>query len=127
MLLVDDVPDVLFAAGLFLEKAGLQVAATESGDAALALLAAGERFDVLVTDYAMPGLNGVDLVALAREVQPGLPALIITGFAEVDTERMAQIASVLRKPFRRQQLVEAVAGLLGTAPASGFATSRRVG
>ncbi len=115
ILLVDDVPDVTFTASRFLEKAGMQVTTADSGDAALAVLAAGARFDVLVTDYAMPGMNGVELVTLAREVQPGLPALVMTGFAEVDTDRVARVGGVLRKPFRQQQLVDAILDLMQTA------------
>jgi CheY-like chemotaxis protein len=112
VLLVDDVADVLDSTARFLERAGMDVSAASSGDAALALLARGLRFDVLVTDYAMPGLSGMDLVTLAREMQAGLPAIVMTGFAEVDTDRIADIAAVLRKPFARQALVDAVQALL---------------
>lgn len=109
ILLVDDVSDVLVTAGAFLEKAGFQVVRASSGDQALALLASGEHFDAVVSDYAMPGLNGLDLVEQVRAVQPGLPALIITGFAEVGgTETLPEAVAILRKPFQRRQLVEAV-------------------
>lgn len=83
VLLVDDVADVLVTTGAFLERAGFQVAQAGSGNQALAVLAAGGRFDALVTDYAMPGMNGVELIEQVRVVQPGLAALVITGFAEV--------------------------------------------
>jgi PAS domain S-box-containing protein len=116
VLLVDDVADVIDSTTRILSKAGFQVTATTSGDAALAVLAAGERFDALVTDYAMPGLSGVDLVTLAREMRPGLPAVIMTGFAEVDTDRIAHVATVLRKPFQRGQLVDAVLDLVMASP-----------
>jgi PAS domain S-box-containing protein len=108
VLLVDDASDVLDIALRFLTRAGFEVSTAADGDAALALLARGERFDVMVTDYAMPGLSGVDLVVLAREIQPGLPAIVMTGFAEVDTSRIASIAEPLRKPFLRQNLIDAV-------------------
>jgi DNA-binding NtrC family response regulator len=51
----------------------------DSGDKAFALLSSGERFDAAISDYAMPGLNGADLIAEAQLVQPGLQALLITG------------------------------------------------
>jgi CheY-like chemotaxis protein/two-component sensor histidine kinase len=114
ILLVDDVPEALFAAASFLRKSGLEVATAESGDAALALLAAGARFEALVTDYAMPKMNGLELVTLARDIQPGLPALVMTGFAEVDFSRATHVPAVLRKPFRRQELIDAIARLLQT-------------
>jgi PAS domain S-box-containing protein len=127
ILLVDDVPEALFATASFLKKSGLEVATAESGAAALALLAAGARFAALVTDYAMPHMNGLDLVTLARNIQPGLPALVITGFAEIDFSRATHVAAVLRKPFRRKELLDAIAGLLetpldaNTIPAEDFA------
>ena len=83
VLLVDDVADVLVTTGAFLERAGFRVVRAGSGDQALAVLAAGEQFDALVTDYAMPGMNGLELIERVRVVQPGLAALVITGFAEV--------------------------------------------
>jgi len=114
LLLVDDVADVLVTASAFLERAGFQVVQAESGNQALAVLAAGERFDALVTDYAMPGMNGVELIEQARTVQPGLPALLITGFAEVGgADALPEAVAVLRKPFQRRELVEAVLQAMG--------------
>jgi CheY-like chemotaxis protein/CBS domain-containing protein len=115
VLLVDDEKDVLYLASQFLEKAGFSVSAANSGDAALALLATGMRFDALVTDFAMPGFSGGHLVALAREMQPELPAIVMTGFPEVDTSEIAQFATVVRKPFQRQELVTAVTELIAAA------------
>ena len=93
---------VLVTAGAFLEKAGFQVSRAENGDQALALLDAGERFDALVSDYAMPSLNGLDLIEQARAVQPNLPALLITGFAEVGSaDILPEAVAVLCKPFQR--------------------------
>jgi signal transduction histidine kinase/CheY-like chemotaxis protein len=109
VLLVDDAAEVLVTTGRMLQRAGLHVTSVQSGDAALAELAAGQVFDIVVTDYAMPGLSGVELIRLAREMQPGLPGLIITGFHEVDISRLEETASVLRKPFARQDLLAAIA------------------
>jgi signal transduction histidine kinase/ActR/RegA family two-component response regulator len=113
ILLVDDSPDVLLTVRAFLSKGGFTVRHAHSGDEALALLAAGERFDILITDYMMPGLIGSDLVEQARAMQPGLPVLIITGFSVVagfDPEK--QHAEVLRKPFKRDELIARINALL---------------
>lgn len=83
VLLVEDVSDVLVTTRAILERAGFAVVQAGSGSKALALVAAGERFDVLVSDYAMPGLDGVGLVERARAIRPGLPAVLVTGYAEV--------------------------------------------
>jgi CheY-like chemotaxis protein len=113
-LLVDDHPDVLVTTGAFLEAAGFAVVQATSGDEALALLASGRRFVLLVTDYAMPGLNGVDLAIQALEQWPALKVLIITGFPSDAGlfERPASVA-LLPKPFRRAALIERLKLLFG--------------
>jgi signal transduction histidine kinase/CheY-like chemotaxis protein len=107
VLLVDDADDVLVTAAAFLRTVGWRVTRVGSGDEALARLASGLVCDALVTDYSMPGMNGIDLVAEARSMRPGLPALIITGLAG-PLARYDGAIDVLRKPFGRQTLVEAV-------------------
>jgi PAS domain S-box-containing protein len=109
ILLVDDNPDVRVITAAFLTGVGFQVVAAANGDEALAFLVRGERFDILVTDYIMPGMNGVDLVGHVREIQPGMAALIITGFAAAaDTDVLPESVTILRKPFQRPRLIEAV-------------------
>ena len=63
-------PNVLVTTGAFLEAAGFDVVRARDGDEALAHLASGQTFALLVTDYAMPGLNGVDLATEALERRP---------------------------------------------------------
>jgi CheY-like chemotaxis protein len=119
VLLVDDEAEVRVMLASFLKGAGFSVRAVCEGEAALALLAAGEPFDVLVTDFAMPGLDGMELVAQARRIRPDLPVLVVSGYSE--SERLEAAGSqvrVLRKPFRRQALVQEVSALVesGTRP-----------
>lgn len=111
-LLVDDYPDVLIGIGAFLEAAGFDVVRAASGDEALARLSSGQRFTLLVTDYAMPGLNGVDLTRQALEQFPDLKALIITGFPSDAGlfDRPSNVA-LLAKPFRRATLMQALRSL----------------
>jgi PAS domain S-box-containing protein len=109
ILLVDDIEDVLVTTGAFLERSGGQVVLARSGYQALGVLSSGEQFDALVTDYDMPAMNGVDLITRARLVQPGLAAVIISGFAGGDSfGGLPDATAFLRKPFQRQQLIEAV-------------------
>ena len=111
-LLVDDPPDVLVTTGAFLEAAGFDVVQACSGDEALTILATDRTFELLVTDYAMPGLNGLDLATKAREQLPTLKVLIITGFPSVTglADRHSSIA-LLAKPFRRAELISQVRSL----------------
>src|SRR5579864_3971617 len=71
-LLVDDHPDVLVTTGAFLAAAGFDVVRADNGDEALTYLASGQVFVLLVTDYAMPGVSGVDLATQALERLPAL-------------------------------------------------------
>ena len=113
ILLVDDIADVRITMGAFLEQAGFQVVQARTGNQALALLVAGDRFDAMVSDFAMPGMNGAELIKKVRLIQPGLVALITTGYAEAAvSEALRNEVVVLRKPFSRRQLIEAVLRIL---------------
>jgi PAS domain S-box-containing protein len=117
VLLVDDSTDVLVTVGALLEKTGFDVVRADSGDRALTILAAQGRFDALVSDYAMPGLNGAELIARVRELRPGLPVLVITGYAAVSQARLlAKETAILLKPFTRLELIEALMRVLQDAP-----------
>jgi CheY-like chemotaxis protein len=113
VLLVDDSRDVLVTIGAFLRHGGYTVEHAEGGHQALKLLAAGRRFDALVSDYMMPGLSGLELVKRARDVQPELPAVIISGYAEV-TDFMTGLpnASLLQKPFQRAEFLATLSALV---------------
>ena len=110
ILLVDDSPDVLVMLGAFLEADGFAVVRAPSGGDALAHIAHDGRFDAVVTDYAMPDMSGVEMLRRIAPRHPDLPALIITGFA-TSLEGLADLprtVEVLRKPFRRLELLARV-------------------
>jgi CheY-like chemotaxis protein len=113
VLLVDDTADVLLAVGAFLVGAGFVVVAAGDGDTALRLIATNPQIGVLVTDFVMPGLSGVELIAQATQMRPDLKALLITAYPNADG--LAELPShikVLTKPFRRAALIKRVQGLL---------------
>jgi CheY-like chemotaxis protein len=112
ILLVDDEADVLITVGAFLRSAGYVVNSVDSGDMALAILLSGERFEAIVTDYAMPGLNGINLLQQAHEIDRTLPGLIITGFYDVRLGDALEGSFTLRKPFNRAQLIERVEAMI---------------
>lgn len=98
---------------LFLERAGCIVSAVDSVVAAMEMLAGGLRPNLLVTDHAMPGLSGADLLRFAHVRLPGLPALLVTGYDEVtEQEALPPSASVLLKPFQRGEFIAQVGALL---------------
>jgi PAS domain S-box-containing protein len=108
ILLVDDDSDVLMTVGAFLQKDGFQVVRAAGGNQALAVLASDQRIDAIVTDFAMPGLNGADLVAEARLIRPGVPAVVISGFLDIGTSLPPGGVIMLRKPFQRDALIRLV-------------------
>ena len=120
VLLVDDDQDVLVTTAAFLSKEGYAVVQASHANQALGILAKGVRIDALVTDYAMPGMNGADLIVEARMTSPELPALIITGFADLTASTLpGGPTTVLHKPFRLAELTGAlrqVMALPDTAP-----------
>jgi FixJ family two-component response regulator len=60
----------------------------------------------------MPGMNGVELLALAREIDASMPGMIITGFSDPDVLPDFVDVKVLCKPFNRHELAEAVQSLM---------------
>jgi len=111
VLLVDDHHEVRAATLGMLEDLGHKVAdAANSVDAMELLNGRPGEWDLLVTDYAMPHKSGTQLVDAVRERMPGLPSLIITGYAESEAigERPDDVA-VLAKPFTLEQLAHMIA------------------
>jgi signal transduction histidine kinase/ActR/RegA family two-component response regulator len=114
ILLADDDRDARAVTAEMLDAAGHEVVEADGAAAALAVIGreAG-GFDVLVADFAMPGMNGVDLAREIRRHLPGLPVVFITGFA--DTAALAAYAArdeLVEKPFRGADLLEKVARAL---------------
>ena len=90
---------------------GFDVTAVESGDRAAVVLET-ERFNLLLTDVRMPGTkDGLDLAVYAWRHDPGLPVIIISGFAEGLSSRLQQMRgrmSFLQKPFRADDLMHVI-------------------
>jgi CheY-like chemotaxis protein len=120
ILLVDDAPDVLLVLAAFMRGAGFHVTQARDARTALRHLRDGERFSLIVTDFLMAGIDGLELARQARQIRHDLPVLIITGFAR--NERLANLPpgfALLRKPFRKEDLLAAVSGLLPAEVAGG--------
>jgi PAS domain S-box-containing protein len=116
VLLVDDETEVLVTLGSFLRGAGFTVHTVRTGDEALRTLAAGLAVDVMVTDYAMPGLDGMELIGQVRQVHAALPVLVVSGYSDAERlEGQAPGIRVMRKPFRRLALVQEVSALIEAA------------
>jgi PAS domain S-box-containing protein len=107
ILAVDDDAIVLLNTVTMLQDLGHDVIEMHSGPEALDALAA-EEFDLLLSDYAMPGMNGGELIDRAREVRPGLRAAIVSGYADLP-EGSALDVPRLGKPFSESDLAMLIA------------------
>jgi PAS domain S-box-containing protein len=109
ILLVDDDPAVRSLAATCLRDCGHRVREASGGRAALAVLEGSEHFDLLISDFAMPGMNGIELAQAARLHRPALPILFMTGYAErlEGSDRLGN-ATLIKKPFRILDLAAAV-------------------
>ena len=115
ILIVDDDKLVRRFMGESLRSLGYQV--HEVGDGAEALILLDRhRFDLLLADFAMPGMNGAEVAKAAQLKQPGLPVLIVSGYADSSAvEGALGSARQLRKPFDMAELGAAVAETLKKA------------
>jgi signal transduction histidine kinase/ActR/RegA family two-component response regulator len=109
ILLVDDEDVVRVGTAEMLRDLGHNVAEAHGGAEALAMLDAGLDIDAVVSDYKMPLLDGAAFAHLARKVRPGLPILIITGYA--GDVRLGPGLPTLAKPFRQADLGAAISAL----------------
>jgi PAS domain S-box-containing protein len=110
ILLVDDDPLVLATTASMLRDRGYVVSEATSGAEALRLLAPdGGSVSLLITDVAMPGMTGAELVEQARRVRPDMPVLFITGYAASELLPANGEQEVLGKPFRDTDLFVTVA------------------
>ena len=113
VLLCDDDDGVRDLLGEFLSSAGYTVHEASDGEEALRILDSGAVVDLLITDYAMPGLNGLETIREARLRRPALRSLVITGHAGSLAGDTAGVP-ILRKPFSPNDLARRMTALLAT-------------
>jgi DNA-binding NtrC family response regulator len=121
LLVVDDEAEVRASLALTLRDQGHPVSEAGGGGEALAWLDQGHTLDALVTDLAMPEMDGLTLIQEARRRRPGLPALLVTGHAGTARKAAMEAAQlggpfrILQKPVAPGALTDALAALLPPA------------
>lgn len=108
-MLVDDNDDVREITALLLRDSGYHVIEASNGSAALAALEDNPEIDLLIVDFAMPGMSGIELLEEARARRPEIWAVFITGYVD-HTSLKGKFADeiVVKKPFKIEQLASAV-------------------
>ncbi|MBE0584728.1 MAG: response regulator [Desulfofustis sp.] len=115
ILFVEDDPDQLHTAPRLLRACGFQVQAVgDSGSAAALIAAEPSRFDLLITDYDMPGLNGLELINLIGTWAPALPVIMVSGREEAVAEAVGlpAVKKVFVKPYDIVELTTAINTIL---------------
>ena len=112
LLLVDDEPSIVDAGSLMLEAEGYVVAAAEDSAGVMVLLDGGFLPDLVICDYRLPGMNGIELVThLRSRLESSVPVLMMTGDTSLTATRVAGLTDCewLRKPFEPEVLLARVA------------------
>ncbi len=114
ILVVDDDELVLTNTVAMLEDMGHRVLPANSGRGALAVLAEHPEIDLVLTDYAMPQMNGLQLIKRVADKRPDAPVLLATGYAEIP-EGQAPGLCRIGKPFSQADLRRAISAVYRAA------------
>lgn len=112
---VDDEPMLLELATVILEPLGYQICTFRDPETALAAFARAQpRPDLLITDYAMHSMNGMDLIRECRRLEPNQKILLLSGTVGVEVFHQASCKpdKFLAKPYHARQLIDLVRGML---------------
>ena len=112
---VDDEQMLLDLARMILEPAGFRVCLFHDPEVALAEYSAASPFpDVLVTDYAMGSMNGMDLIGKCRQIHPQQKTVLLSGTVDESIYAQSEIKPdrFLAKPYQINQLLEVIQTLL---------------
>jgi len=123
ILFVDDEPIVGRSTEELLKRLGYAVTRCGQSEEALARFRqAPQDFDLIITDWAMPGMSGTELVSAMKEVRPDIPMLLVSGFVGAlveETAKMMGIGEVLVKPVNPELLAQAADLVLSRAAKAG--------
>ena len=114
ILVVDDEPAVCDAIKMMLKFDGHAVQTANGSKEALSLLEQG-KFDLIITDYSMPGMKGDELAAVIKQRLPHQPIIMISAYAEMlksSGNPLTGVDFIISKPFLLADLREAIARVL---------------
>jgi CheY-like chemotaxis protein len=125
VLYVDDEEAIILLMTRLLERRGFRVSSfTDQSEALAALRADPASFDVVVTDYNMPGMSGLDVAREVRAIRADLPVLLASGYISEELRTLAPAAGIrelIYKPDTVEELCEAVVRQVHKLEAQSFA------
>ena len=110
ILVVDDNEDLLKTISIILKKTGFYVETAADGFVAVDRYLHGD-FNVTLMDIDLPGINGVEAFRLIREMNPGAPVILMTGYSDEDLTQLAISEGahcVLHKPIRIDKMIDTI-------------------
>ena len=125
ILLIDDDNAVREVTRATLLELGYKVLEAGSGGAALEVLEREPNVDLMIADFAMPGMNGAEVARLAQAKWPKLPVLFVTGFADRTALAGISEAQIISKPFIDDELAQKVRLVLAEGDSNKVVRLRR--
>jgi PAS domain S-box-containing protein len=108
ILVVDDDRAVLKTSTRLLDALGFAAVAAASGREALQLLASGVEIDLVLADFAMPEMTGVELAKTIQSAHPAVPVILVTGYGDREVLKNLRDARILQKPYADHELLEEI-------------------
>lgn len=120
ILVIDDEKDILQLISAMLTAEGYEVVAAEDGHRGLELLQDFDDIEIVITDLIMPNKEGIETIMDMHKIRPELKVLAMSGGGRggistyLSTAKNIGAAATLAKPFRKQELLDAVSGLINS-------------
>jgi CheY-like chemotaxis protein len=124
ILVIDDDPLIAMSTADMLVDLGHSVIEAHSGESALKILNGDDEIDLLITDYSMPRMTGIQLATAAQEIRPELAILLATGYADLPAGSDPNLPRI-SKPYLQPQLRTEIAKAFGSRRSVSPAVSAR--
>ena len=121
LMLVDDDPGILSALKRVLRREGYELLTQDNGRSALDELGT-RRVDLVISDYKMPAMNGIDLLEEVARRWPGTARILLSGWSsEIPTEKLvaARLHALRSKPWDEDELKQSIRAALAAGSSSG--------
>jgi len=122
ILLVDDELEILKSLGEILTRFGYQVIAKQAAQEALASVKDGANIDLVITDYRMPGMDGLEFLNALRQMDPSVPVIMLTAYGAVESYLKSLSLGVfeyVNKPIKAKELGRIVQAAINSAEQAG--------